>query len=123
MFCTKCGSEIDNEIGKCPKCEGVESVIDKKIPVLNEKKSKKGLSIFCFISAFIILILNYLAAKDISLGGKLISQIESVGGRTLEEAYYHDLGRVYQGMSMMIYSCGIFFASILTYLGCKNLKN
>lgn len=123
MFCTKCGVEFNNELGKCPRCEEFENINETDIVKNNdENKPKIVLSMFCFIAAAVILILCFVSASNISGGGYNISQIESVGGRTLEEAYYHDLGKVYYGMSVMVYSVGIFFASILIYLGWKNIK-
>ena len=49
-----------------------------------------------------------------------IGSIESVGGKTLEEGYYQELATVYAGYAAMIRATGIFFSSILAYIGLKN---
>ena len=49
--------------------------------------------------------------------------IESVGGRTLEEAYYHGLGYVYDGYCAAIRAIGLFCSSILFLFGISKLKS
>ena len=123
MFCTKCGCEINDEFGKCTNCEETEVVVEETaIEKPTNNKPKNVLSAFCFVVAAIVLVFAFIAAILVFVGGLNISLIESVGGRTLEEAYYHDLGKVYFGMSFMIDAIGIFFSSVFIYLGCKNIK-
>jgi len=60
------------------------------------------------------------AAHCVVAGGMEIGGIESVGGKTLEEGYYQELATVYAGYAAMIRATGIFFSSILAYIGLKN---
>ena len=43
----------------------------------------------------------FMAASSIADGGSEIMQIQSVGGKTLEEAYYAELGTIYSGYAMI----------------------
>ena len=65
----------------------------------------------------------FIAASNIVAGGNEIMQIRSVGGKTLEEAYYNELGSIYVGYAMISRALGIFFASVLVWLGLKNSSN
>ena len=44
-------------------------------------------------------------------------QIQSVGGKTLEEAYYFELGNVYAGYAMALRGAGIFGGASLILKG------
>lgn len=59
------------------------------------------------------------AAHCVVAGGMEIGSIESVGGKTLEKGYYQELATVYAGYAAMIRATGIFFSSILAYIGLK----
>ena len=61
----------------------------------------------------------FIAAGTISECGNQIMQIQSVGGRTLEEAYYAEVGIIYTAYATIVRACGIFFASILAWFGLK----
>ena len=49
--------------------------------------------------------------------------IESVGGKTLEEAYYHDLGYIYEGYCVAVRAIGAFCSSVLLLFGVSRLRN
>ena len=72
--------------------------------------------------ALITVIMSFMAASNISNGGYQIMQIKSVGGQTLEEAYYQQLGGIYSGYAMFVRTCGIFFASVLAGIGLNTSK-
>lgn len=74
--------------------------------------------LFSLIAIF-ILVMSFIAARQIAQGGLKIMDIQSVGGKTLEEAYYSSLGDVYQGYATVVRIIGMFFASVLVWLGLK----
>ena len=57
------------------------------------------------IISIVLLIMFFSAADSIKTGGLDIMSIESVGGKTLEEAYYHGLGYIYEGYCIAIRAC------------------
>lgn len=134
MFCPKCGTSSEENASICSNCGLEFSTIDigslspetettqiSEIPVpLSEKKSSHLVKkiIFCGLAA-IVLIMFLIAAARISDGGMSIMQIQSVGGETLEEAYYAELGEIYSGFALISSAIGIFFASVLVWLGFK----
>ena len=67
--------------------------------------------------AAVVLFMAFIAASNISAGGNEIMQIQSVGGKTLEEAYYFQLGKVYSGYAMFVRTAGVFFAAVLVRCG------
>ena len=76
----------------------------------------------CILSV-VLLIMFFSAANSIKIGGLEIMSIESVGGKTLEEAYYQSLGYIYEGYCVAIRAIGIFCSSILLLFGVSRLKN
>ena len=131
MFCPKCGTEIDSTAKTCPQC-GAE-IPDNTTVVANSErnaqvpaptpstslKSRSTLKIIYFILAVIVLFFSFSAASSISSAGLNIASIESVGGKTLEEAYYQYSGELYLGYAAMVRTTGIFFAAVLSYFGIK----
>lgn len=73
--------------------------------------------------SIVLLIMFFSAANTIKTGGLNIMSIESVGGRTLEEAYYHGLGYIYEGYCIAIRAIGVFCSSMLFLFGVSRLKN
>lgn len=101
---------------------------------LNVNKSKaKSLGAKTFLNWFIfgtslaisivLLIMFFSAADSVKTGGLDIMSIESVGGVTLEEAYYHGLGYIYEGYCIAIRAIGVFCSSLLLLFGVSRLKN
>ena len=138
MYCPKCGKETADSSMTCPFCgfdfstvasdvNKSESEVSKNPTELQEqtKQVKKvfntKLLIFCVL-ALITIIMSFMAASNISDGGYQIMQIKSVGGQTLEEAYYQQLGSIYSGYAMFVRACGIFFASVLVGIGLNTSK-
>lgn len=145
MFCPKCGTPIDAAVEVCPNCgtaiprttptenTPVESVspeqqvkshdVPTPTPVytLASTPAKKyaALRIVYFLLAALVLLLSFSAASSISSAGLNIASIESVGGKTLEEAYYQYSGELYLGYATIARTVGIFFAAVLAYLGIK----
>lgn len=131
MFCPKCGS--NNEEGKeaCVNCGLVfselnsdnESTPKPSITVLADQGKSMSktpiIRLVYFGLALVVLIMFFVAAGSIVKGGSEIMQIESVGGTTLEEAYYAELGAIYSGYAMIARAFGVFCASILVWLGLK----
>lgn len=132
MFCPKCGNSVEDGNGVCPNCgldfttikQEKQNSVDVGVPVNENKKEAVSTnnSIIKFIYfglAGIVLIMFFMAASSITAGGNEIMQIQSVGGKTLEEAYYAELGLIYAGYAMIARALGIFFASVLAWLGLK----
>lgn len=132
MFCPKCGNEIKNDVQVCSRCGANLSLYHKKetervsaVVVTSDKQDERGestnqvIKVLYFGVAIIVLLMFFVAANNISKGGDEIMQIESVGGRTLEEAYYAELGAIYSGYATIARALGIFCASVLVWLGIK----
>lgn len=79
--------------------------------------------IACCIFSIVLLIMFFSAANSIKIGGLEIMSIESVGGKTLEEAYYQNLGYIYEGYCVAIKAIGVFCSSLLLLFGVSRLKN
>lgn len=79
--------------------------------------------IACCIFSIVLIIMFFTAANSIKTGGLEIMSIESVGGKTLEEAYYQNLGYVYEGYCVAIRAIGVFCSSLFLFFGVSRLKN
>lgn len=135
MFCPKCGTTIEEGATVCPNC-GLDIATVNQSPSsaatptvaslvtldseLNKKNGNPIVKFVYFVLAVVVLILFFIAASNIVSGGNEIMQIQSVGGQTLEEAYYYELGSIYAGYAMMSRALGIFFASVLVWIGLKS---
>lgn len=130
MFCPKCAFGIENNENICPNCkidltsieESKDNTNEKANGYLDNKKSIKVFNIKIIISTIIsilIFIIFLYAANEISESGKNIMNIQSVGGKTLEEAYYFELGRIYGAYAMISRAIGIFFSAIILCIGIK----
>lgn len=135
MFCPKCGTAIEEGTTVCPNC-GLDTatvnqspdpvatpIVASSVTTNAEADKKAGNPVVKFVYfglAAVVLIMFFIAAGNIVSGGNNIMQIQSVGGETLEEAYYHELGSIYAGYAMISRALGIFFASVLVWLGLKN---
>lgn len=132
MFCPKCGSQLENSERRCsncgyelperydtasPMCESKDAVAES--PNKTTIRHNPAIKMIFFILSGIVLIMSLYSAHCIASGGLNISSIESVGGQTLEEAYYQYSGLIYTGYAAIIRTTGIFFASVLAYLGIK----
>ena len=136
MFCPKCGTAFAEGGKKCENCGyelpaestaptpeiGEEQQPANSAPVPEKTAAAKRLplGIIFFVLAALVLLMSLYAAHCVVTGGMEIGSIESVGGKTLEEAYYQELATVYAGYAAMIRATGIFFSSILAYIGLKN---
>lgn len=140
MFCPKCGAALTDESPKCERCgyertdppagkdpvptapeltQALSSAGSKAQKILAFFRNSPLLRLVFFALALLVLILSLHAAHCVATGGAYIASIESVGGKTLEEAYYQYLGTVYAGYAAMIRAAGLFFASVLAYIGRK----
>lgn len=132
MYCEKCGSQIEDNIEKCPKC-GHEI---KKEYLENDRNNikrfdlkkviqfiRRNLKYIYYILAVLVFFMFIEAASNISEYGINISNIESIGGKTLEEAYYSELGGIYAGYATVVRGIGIFLSSILVWLGVHVRKD
>jgi len=79
-----------------------------KNPTLNFKTEIKDRITIHTCLGIGIMIMFFMAASGVSNAGKNISMIESVGGKTLEEAYYTQVGNIYQSCAIAIRALGIF---------------
>lgn len=133
FYCPKCGTTIEEGKTVCPNC-GLD--VTKVNPIIKNaassadsraasdvKKVKRygnsAVKYAYFVLAAVVLIMFFVAAARIAYSGNEIHQIESVGGETLEEAYYFELGSIYAGYAMISRALGIFFSSVLVWLGLK----
>lgn len=122
MFCPKCGSTVNQYDEVCPKCK-------TEIPDIPAKSSSKKSNLSStdegsnktlgYAVATIIFLLSFYGAHSISAAGTAISEIQSVGGQTLEEAYYFELGGIYSGLANMARATGIFFSSLIVLITNK----
>lgn len=139
MFCPKCGTKIQEGNSICSSCNfDISETKTENMDLASSEQTKKGitavsnsterampafsvikLTIFSII-ATVVLIMFLIAANKIASGGLEIMNINSVGGRTLEEAYYFELGTIYAGYATVVRALGIFFASVLVWMGLKN---
>lgn len=132
MFCPKCGTNVEDGSGVCSNCGLDFSAIkqDNKTSVevtalahTNQKTQtlfRNSVVRFVYFGlAAVVLVMFFMAASSIADGGKEIMQIQSVGGETLEEAYYAELGLIYSGYAIIARALGIFFASVLAWLGLR----
>lgn len=90
---------------------------DKKMSNWNGERIVKAVVFLAF--ALVVLFSFETAADLIARGGEGISDIESVGGKTLEEAYYYQLGFVYEGYALVVRTLGRVLAVILAHMGAK----
>lgn len=81
-------------------------------------KKKLGINIH-FVLSGVVLLMFLLAAVAVGKGSMTISQIKSVHGNSLEQAYYSGLGDIYMGYSIIVAALGIFFSSVLVWIGKK----
>lgn len=133
MFCPKCGNNVEEGVQVCPNCGLDFSTVSSKQEVTPEVKQDSNttvvtkqengsnilVKVIYFGLAAVILVMFFMAASSIAEGGSEIMQIQSVGGQTLEEAYYSELGTIYSGYAMIVRALGIFCASVLAWLGLK----
>ena len=135
MFCPKCGSKIEGT-NICSNCSfdasSVESNMTPSAPPVVESPPTTSTTlithtentiiikkiVFIIIGA-VVLFMFFSAASKISESGLNIMNIQSVGGTTLEEAYYFELGGIYEGYATIARALGIFFGSALVWLGLK----
>lgn len=135
MFCPKCGKNQDEEDALfCTNCGMDFSTLSKKEeqpdiveqkPEITVSESVPGSSINIMKAVYlglaaVVLVMFFMAAESIADGGSRIKMIESVGGKTLEEAYYYQLGSIYAGYAMISRALGIFFAAVLVWLGISH---
>lgn len=140
MFCPKCGVAIPENSMKCSNCAfeiGEDDIQDSRKETSVHKNNEHTQSIptslstqmdsgwdkakriiFPIIGA-VVLVMCFMAASSINEGGTEIMQISSVGGKTLEEAYYRELGSIYSGYANVVRALGISLASFLVWLGFK----
>lgn len=115
---------MDDNILLLPEEEDNLKVNESKAKAL---KTKIVLNLSLFAASFIIsiflLIMFFSAANSIKTGGLEIMNIQSVGGKTLEEAYYQNLGYIYEGYCFAIKALGVFCSSVLILFGISRLKN
>lgn len=121
MYCEKCGNQLEENEKVCSKCGYEIESVDNKIEnvLLQNIKQKSNKHIKYYVIATIILIMFIIAGFNVASHGKEISEIISVGGKTLQEAYYHELGGIYFGYSVALYAIGISLSTFIFYLGYR----
>lgn len=127
MYCTNCGTPIE-EGNVCPRCgqtaktitkqeEKNSGVVPESTSQRQAEKQENKRNYFMIGCGVLVAVLFFIAAGLVADGGSGIMQIESVGGKTLEEAYYFELGSVYAGYAMALRATGIFFGVNLIHKG------
>ena len=84
---------------------------------LNSNKKSRTRIIAHIFSGICILIMFFISASKISDAGRNISRISSVGGKTLEEAYYTEVGEAYNGYALALRAFGIFALILISNQG------
>lgn len=133
MFCPKCGNSVENGNEVCLNCGLDLSSVEQESEIVEEISASEDVlpveashskvpvkKLVYFGLAIVVFIMFFVAAGNIVDGGSEIMQIQSVGGKTLEEAYYQELGSIYAGYAMISRALGIFFASVLVWMGLKD---
>lgn len=133
--CEKCGKELQDAAVFCPACGANANGVNmagqgqptanvyngaQYYPTnskLSNMSVNKKLAFAFWGIAIVVLLLSLVAAGSILSGGSEIADIRSVGGQTLDEAYYQELGSVYAGYAGIVSAMGIFMSSILGFLG------
>ena len=123
MFCQNCGTESVAGGMVCGECGVVLALeADSLQPRAGLAKSinlRLVKMVVFFVIAIVVLIMCFSAAGTISDSGEDIMRITSVGGKTLEEAYYRELGDIYAGYATITRAVGIFLAAVLSWIGFK----
>ena len=130
-YCSECGKPMNVQDTTCPSCGYSESYsaqsdetisTDTVAPIEKEKKknSTRIVRVIAFCIMAISILISFETAADlIAKGGDGISTITSVGGRTLDEAYYYELGFIYEGYALIVKAVGRVFAALLVWVGVK----
>lgn len=112
---------IVKEVKEEPKAVPPEHIaITKTIPAHSETKKTDHKNIFLFIMAAVVLILCIFASNTIGTYAEEMAYIRSVGGTSINEAYFQAHGHIYEGVSQLIIAIGLFMSSILVWMGIKN---
>ena len=149
MFCPKCGQRLDEGTMMCGNCGyNIPAIETEKLskgencgvignnqsnwqrtsPTTDRQHQDSDMAVWHLIGniilalAVIVLILSFISGGLVFKGGIDIAGIESVGGKTLEEAYYQYSGSVYFGYAVFIVAAGIAFSSVLAFLGIRSIK-
>lgn len=103
--------------------EGMREKISKLKLLVSKNIFDICLALLSCAFSVVLLIMFFSAAESIKTGGLEIMSIQSVGGKTLEEAYYHNLGYIYEGYCLATKAIGVFCASLLLLFGVSRVKN
>ena len=152
MFCPKCGTQNVAEALVCKQCgyrftktsvvsENTDSIPELTADALTDSNvtetpssvfssnsyATKGTKLIrlenlWFLIAAVVFVLSFVAAIMVFVGGLKIASIESVGGKTLEEAYYQYSGNVYFGYSLFVFAMGAFCSSVLSWIGLREKR-
>lgn len=130
-YCSNCGQVMMIDDETCSSCGFSENTFEMhnetndKMTTEPPRESKpvdksRIIRIIAFVLMAISILISFeIAANLIAKGGEGISDITSVGGRTLEEAYYYELGFIYEGYALIVRTVGRVFAALLVWVGAK----
>ena len=134
--CPKCNANYPDDAEFCAICKSPLAPVPETVaetspapqaaPIVTKKSMNRTIAniiifILHVIAAAVIFYLFFDAANSIKSGGVLIGQIQSVGGKTLEEAYYQNLSYIYEGYYTFTLAFGAFCSAVITSLGIKRL--
>lgn len=113
------GLNVDEDKNTVPNTPVVSKIEERSTAVSPKKTISAVKTIIFSVLGAVVLFMFFSAASKIAESGLNIMYIQSVGGNTLDEAYYFELGGIYAGYAMITRALGIFFASTLVWLGFK----
>lgn len=139
-FCGKCGTTIapetdsfvdsqaeikeheKNGLSQDTKNQNAE---EKKpeVLIINDNQDSGGLRTPLICGAIGVAILTIIAFVYIILGSNEIKDIRSVGGQTMEEAYYAEIGKVYTGLGYFVLLVGGSLTYILSWMASKSKRS
>ncbi|MEE0866072.1 MAG: zinc ribbon domain-containing protein [Clostridia bacterium] len=129
MKCSKCGNELNDKDEFCTKCGEKIKIKENNIKIKEDintsyinKKTNKNiviLKVVVFIIAVVVVIMFFNGAESVENAGMKMSNLRSVGGETVAEAYYQYYGTFLGGLSTVIKGLGITCGVIILYIGSK----
>ena len=129
MKCSKCGNELNDKDEFCTKCgEKIKmkekNVISKEktnVSDINKKPNKNIviLKVVIFILALVVVIMFFNGAESVKQSSSSMLNLRSVGGKSVDEAYYQYYGTFLGGLSTAIKGLGITCGVIILYIGSK----
>lgn len=78
--------------------------------------------IFFYLLAIAVIIMFFIGAGEINTAGDNMSTLRSVGGKSVDEAFYQYYGKFLFGLVYVVRALGIALGGVLIYIGSKCKK-